>query len=37
VGEFDAAKRILNEVGFPERLVVNRSIESIASFFGFGW
>jgi putative hydrolase len=37
VGEFASAKRLLEEVGFPESLVVNRSVESIASFFGFQW
>jgi putative hydrolase len=37
VGEFDSAKALLAETGFPEHLVVNRSVESIASFFGFTW
>jgi putative hydrolase len=37
VGEFSRAKDLLGEIGFPERLVVNRSIESIAAFFGFNW
>ena len=37
VGAFDGAGNLLAEVGFPERLVVNRSTESIASFFGFEW
>jgi putative hydrolase len=37
VGEFASVKDLLGEVGFPERLVVNRSIESICGFFGFQW
>jgi putative hydrolase len=37
VGAFEGAGNLLAEVGFPERLVVNRSTESIASFFGFEW
>jgi putative hydrolase len=37
VGEFSSAKGLLAEVGFPESLVVNRSVESITAFFGFQW
>jgi putative hydrolase len=37
VGEFSSAKGVLAEAGFPETLVVNRSVDSIAAFFGFQW
>ena len=37
VGSFDEARRLLDETGFPEHLVVNRSKESIKSFFDIVW
>jgi putative hydrolase len=37
VGDFGSATSLLEEVGFPGHLLVNRSVESIASFFGFEW
>ncbi|MFW6137763.1 MAG: PHP domain-containing protein [Spirochaetota bacterium] len=37
VGRFDKAVQMLEEVEFPEHLVVNRSKQAIASFFGFEW
>ena len=37
VGSFDEACRLLDETGFPEHLVVNRSKESIKSFFDIVW
>jgi putative hydrolase len=37
VGRFHEAIQLLNEVGFPENLVVNRSKEAIAAFFGVTW
>ncbi len=37
VGTFTEAVKLLEETGFPEKLVVNRSRESIKSFFGVKW
>lgn len=37
VGNFTEARRLLKETGFPEHLVVNRSKESIKSFFDIVW
>ena len=37
VGAFDEALMLLNEIGFPEKLVVNQSRETITAFFGVAW
>jgi len=37
VGHFESAVTILKEIGFPERLIINTSEESISKFFGFDW
>jgi len=37
VGVFDEALKLLREMRFPEHLVVNRSKDSIASFFHIKW
>ncbi len=37
VGAFDEALMLLNEIGFPEKLVANQSREAITAFFGVTW
>jgi putative hydrolase len=37
VGGFHEAMQLLKDVGFPENLVVNRSREAVAAFFGITW
>ena len=37
VGTFSEAVKLLEEAGFPQNLVINRSRESIKSFFGVEW
>ena len=37
VGQFTTGLDYLREVGFPENLVINRSRETIESFFGIRW
>jgi len=37
VGVFEEAKKILEEIDFPQNLIINRSKEAISSFFGVKW
>jgi putative hydrolase len=37
VGVFEEAKIILEEIDFPQNLIINRSKEAISSFFGVKW
>lgn len=37
IGTFTEAVKLLEETGFPKELIVNRSKESIKSFFGVKW
>jgi len=37
VGQFSTALDYLHEVQFPEKLIINRNREAIASFFGIRW